>query len=357
MEEGRLSLRVARFQAIQEEIRLASRSRADAEPCDQVRYLESYLRKHEEPARTLVVEWPYVDRHYLEEYSGYYATELRPPSTKTTRLHVFSRDFEQDDFDAWLNLAATAGPESAEAQMQPSYMGFIVVRPIPGAPIGRTVLAPYAEKNGRVLVPAETEHRIHLCGLDLKVRGVPFQQQDQAVGACATTALWSALARVMRADGARAVTPLAVTSAATQRIEAGRAFPAISGLELPQMLDAIRAFGYSPHLFEPTYERAMFQLALKCYLRSGIPVILELHYDTKPLERHAVTVVGFREAAIKEEAARIRETMIPREPLANCDAAQRPKPVVRSHDRESVGRQEDGLTNSTRRTSSSSETV
>lgn len=293
MAEQRLSLRVVPFIDLQQEMVRASEGDARDEPCDQVRYLASYLRIREVPARTLLIESPYVDRHYLEEYTGYYATALRHPTPKTVRIHVFSSDFTQSDFDGWLTLAAEQGAPAAAEKMQASYLGFIVVRPIPAAPVGRTVLAPYIKKR-RVFEPAETEHRVHICGIELIAKGVPFQQQDQAVGACATTAIWSALARVMRADGARPVTPLAVTTAATRRLEENRAIPAVSGLEVSQMLDAIREFGYSPHVFEPNAELAVFQLALKCYLRSGIPVILKLAYEA-PLEYHAVTVVGFRE--------------------------------------------------------------
>ena len=126
---------------------------------------------------------------------------------------------------------------------------------------------------------------------------MPFQQQEQAVGACATTAVWSALAQVMRHDGGRAPTPFAVTEAATRHWVKDRVFPATSGLQDAQILEAIRLFGYSPHLFECKKKEgqdALFMLAVKCYLRSGIPVILKIHY-AEDADAHAVTVVGFRE--------------------------------------------------------------
>ena len=51
-----------------------------------VRYLASYLKNPEVHAKTLVIETPYVDRHYLEEYKGYYATSLRQPEAHPTRI-------------------------------------------------------------------------------------------------------------------------------------------------------------------------------------------------------------------------------------------------------------------------------
>ena len=113
---------------------------------------------------------------------------------------------------------------------------------------------------GEELLRIDPAH--HIAGLRLRVRGIPFQQQEQAVGACATTAIWSTLARVMRSDGGRAPTPFAVTEAATKHFLSDRAFPASSGLEPRQILEAFRQFGYSPLYFEPKKEHAQFQLAV-----------------------------------------------------------------------------------------------
>ena len=96
---------------------------------------------------------------------------------------------------------------------------------------------------------APAPYDVHLAGLRLRVRGIPFQQQEQAVGACATTAIWSALARVMRSDGGRAPTPFAVTEAATKHYVSDRAFPAAAGLEPRQILEAALACFHDEALF------------------------------------------------------------------------------------------------------------
>ena len=89
----RLQVRCVPFsrEALQTEICRASFSVEGMAPT-QVRYLGSYLAHEEVRARTILVEAPYVDRHYLEEYSHYYATTLRPPPPKATRLHFFRSD-------------------------------------------------------------------------------------------------------------------------------------------------------------------------------------------------------------------------------------------------------------------------
>jgi hypothetical protein len=239
----------------------------------------------------MVVESPYVDRHYLEEFSGYYATALRPPPAKAVRIHVFSLEITDSDFEEIVRSAAAGAYDQERSRLQAGYLGFVVVRPIPSVAIGRTILRPYDDKPGRNYGPPAKAHHVHLAGLELEVEGVPFQQQDQAVGACATTAVWSSLARVIRTDGGRAPTPLGVTTAANKNLLSGRPFPASAGLELAQMLAAIREFGSSPHVLKPDEEPAVFHLAVKTYVASGIPVILQI----KPSdgELHAIALTGF----------------------------------------------------------------
>jgi hypothetical protein len=299
------TLRVREFTApaLFEEVRRAAEIRNADEP-DQLRYLASYLRKGDTRARSMVIEAPYVDRHYLEEFAGYYATKLHPPRSHATRIHFFGVELDSRKLDGRLKDAVAAYDAACKA-LSDVYLGFVVVRPIPSAPIGRTLLRPYTDRKSRCFTSAiRTPHDVHLAGLTLKVNAVPFQQQDQAVGACATTAIWSSLARAMRGDGNRATTPLAVTAAASKYAVTGRVLPATAGLEVGQMLAAIREFGYSPHVLKPAEgDHALFLLALKCYLRSGIVVVLRV--QAKDEEGHAVACVGFRESDDDETVANV----------------------------------------------------
>jgi hypothetical protein len=243
-------------------------------------------------AQTIVVERPYVDRHYLEEYTAFYATALHAPRPHITRLHVFSDPPEKIEK---LFIAAAKGEvRAAEEGLQQAYLGFVGVRPLASAPVGRTILRPYGKVLTRVFDPASTRYDVHLMGLHLQVSGLPFQQQEQAVGACATTAMWIALSRAARADGDRAPTPHAVTAAATRHVLRDRPLPALAGLELEQMAGAIREMGYSPYLVRPVrHSFDTFLATMVCYLRSGIPVILILN-DQDQFSDHAVTLAGFR---------------------------------------------------------------
>jgi len=292
------------FSAFENEVARAAQMSTSAAGGTQVRYLKSYLADPAMGATRIVVESPYVDRHYLEEFAGYYAANLQAPSNKTTRLHFFRGEHGEDLLDRALERAASDGPDAASAALQEDYLGFVVIRPLPAAPVGRTVLAQYRGDPQRVYQPAQSEHRVHICGLTLRVQALPFQQQDEAVGACATTALWSALSRAVRADGGRAPTPLTVTKAATQFNVTGRGLPAADGLDLNQMLAAVKSFGYSPLVLKPggAASQGAFISSVVTYLRSGIPVILRIHGAG---QGHALTLSGYREHPTEHHAIQV----------------------------------------------------
>jgi len=298
------SFRVLTFteDALLREIEKASCAPTGTDAFFQSKYLAHYLADPESGARTIIVETPYVDRYFLEEYTRYYATALHPPKPKATRVHFFKNRFDQAEFGAFLLDAANGAYADVCGELSKNYLGFAVIRPLPSAPIGRTILATY--KSGdqdRCYALPPSPYIVHMAGLRLPVNGIPFQQQEQAVGACATTAIWCALSRIVRTDGGRAPTPFAVTEAATKNVIWDRAFPAASGLKDEQVLEAIRHFGYSPLWVEPKDEAEMAALALKCYVRSGIPVILKISDPEERVEAHDVTVVGFSEYASDAE--------------------------------------------------------
>jgi hypothetical protein len=294
---------VATFEAV---VREACHIPEDARLADQVRYLAEYLAHAEMGAKALFIEHPYIDRHFLTEYQGYYATALRDTPRFTTRIHAFSADLSVQRLVE--RLAATtskADRELVQADIQQAYLGFVVLRPLAASPIGRTVLSWYEGRHARCFGPEPPLQRVHLLGLTLNARGVQFHQQDPAVGACATAAVWSALAAVMRRDGGRSPTPLEVTEWATRSLPTTRAFPAVSGLTLEQMIAAINASGYSPDVIKPEGHPALFRLQLMTYVRSGIPVVLQVR-EEGATEGHAITMVGFRVSDDQYDAPAIR---------------------------------------------------
>jgi hypothetical protein len=262
-------------------------------PSDQVEYLAKYCL--ELGARSVVKERHYIDRHYIDEYAFYYSRTLAPPANSVSRFHVFSCELDDQELLAQMEaaLASNEAREVIQEKLCESYLGFISIRPIPSVPVGRTVLRRIKDEPGKPRdIWATSLHDVHLANLTLRIDGLAFQQQDVAVGACATAALWSALSRVARFDGMRAPTPAEVSEAAARHVLAnGRSIPASAGLTIEQLSEASRSCGFAPEVFRVSEYPELFMVAVHSYLLSGIPVVLGLGSHGGG---HAVTAVGFQ---------------------------------------------------------------
>src|ERR1700730_84174 len=175
-------------------------------PLIQVTYLENYLNGLK--CATILEEDHYLDRDYIEDLALFYSRSLRNYPNYCRRLHFFSRAISPEE---WKQLIARARQNYHATcnELSESYLGFAVRRAIPGRPIGRTVLAPFGpqtEGGTREFRPLR-EYCAHLNGLTLHVRGLAFQQQDQGVSACATTALWTALHGTAHSESLKVPTP------------------------------------------------------------------------------------------------------------------------------------------------------
>lgn len=257
---------------------------------DQVDYLARYASLLD--AKTVVCEDHYVDRHYLDEFAHYYSRTLRPVDRSVRRFHLFSEAFSEADFRTRLRESATSVDtrKDIESKFSDAYLGFVSVRPMPSVPVGRTILK---RLGGPREIWATGRHEVHLANLKIHVDGLPFQQQDSAVGACATAALWSALSRMARMDGMRAPTPAEISELAV-RDRGARARGPSTGLTMGQLVDATKAAGFTAEIVN-TQKPELFAVSVQTYLRSGIPVVLGLLREDMG---HAVTAVGYNLATI-----------------------------------------------------------
>lgn len=256
-----------------------------------VEYLRAYLKKL--GAATIVREEHYVDRHFLSDFAQYYSRSFRAPPPYCRRLHYFAispaetRELLQQAYQSEDSRA------QVESELGKEYLGFVVVRPLRGAAIGRTVLRTYPDDGGRVYSAARRYH-VHIASLRLEISGLAFQQQDVGAAVCASTALWSALQKVAHLAGKRTPTPNEITRAS------GSPFPASFGLDTAQMATALSSLGYAADTFAPNEDSADFRAKLGACLRAHLPVILAVRDET---QSHAITVAGFREPSRSGEVS------------------------------------------------------
>jgi hypothetical protein len=198
------------------------------------------------------------------------------------RLHFFSRGFDAEQFLTWV-VATTPAPE-----LQGGYLGFVVIRPLPEAIIGRTAVATYPDDNGRRHYPVTLPYSANLFGTSLTVPSLAFQEQDTVLAACATVALWSAFQQCARHFGTIAPSPAEITAAATTTDVRARTLPS-RGLTLSQMSRAVQAVGLEPEVYTCTASIPLNSL-IYAYVAAGLPVILIVDVEG---QGHAITISGY----------------------------------------------------------------
>ena len=272
----------------------------------QVQYLDVYLS--ELNAAAVIEEPNYFDRDYLDEFSAFYSLSSRGYPNICRRLHFFSSDL----VDYELLKSAAAENDDAVKILKDSYLGFTIIRPIPSAPLGRTVLKWFPDnvpEMPRITSPSRS-YECHLAGVTLEVFGLAWQQQDTGVGACATVGLWVALHSSAFDDHHAVPTTAQITRAAHDGASLGaRMFPS-SGLTMYQIMEAIKAQALAPiwcagdrqhtDVLGQTvtgFSKERFASTCASFIRSGYPVLIwGQHLDDDIVQKHVICAVGFRES-------------------------------------------------------------
>jgi hypothetical protein len=104
-------------------------------------YLYLYLKDLQ--AKTIIVEYDYTDRDYLDDFAAYYVRCFQSYERRCKRVHFFSTIINE------VIIKNIIRNESSDGELCNSYLGFVVARPLPDAIIGRTVLKTYESDGGR----------------------------------------------------------------------------------------------------------------------------------------------------------------------------------------------------------------
>lgn len=231
-------------------------------------------------ARTAVIE-PYVSTDWADEYQARYARSFREVPRRARRIHFFRGIGEKR---RGLNRADLLELDERLTDDRTLYGGYCVIRPFKPGSVGETMLrAPEAPEKR---TPCTAEFVAHLLGHDLRVRAMPFLQQDPDVTVCAESNLWM-LARYLNAKReTRRYRPSEMHKMATRAAPHG---PSREGLLGAQMFGAMKEMNLNPDLIRPGTATDAIRL-LYTYLESRIPVIAAVG---KPRPRHVYCVIGY----------------------------------------------------------------
>jgi hypothetical protein len=224
-------------------------------------------------ARSAVIEFRYLDPDWRNEHREFYATTFRRYPSVAHRLHFF-KDPLNPDF---------LSPDRPATFKGMKYLGYCVLRPVPAAPVGRTML----KAQSLVPVTCVARDKVNLFGTKLAVEGMPFIAQDGQLARCAQTTTWvTAYYQHLKFGGPR-ILPGEIAKAASTIVEAGRQLPS-PGLTDEQICEASRSIGLPPLVYPLRYlaaDQTPPQIICR-YLNSGIPVTI-----TTP--HHAFVLIGY----------------------------------------------------------------
>lgn len=275
--------------------------------------------------RTVVIENRYVDADYRSEYSAFWSLRFTDPPSFARRLHFFATELGPDD-------VYLVDPKTCE------YLGYVILRPVPHAPVGRALLRPPKALTDAQAVLTEVDDNVSFFGTSLPVRGVPFSQQDGEYVRCAHAALWTCQYIAYRRRVIGRYTTADVIGLSPTTLAPQRAMPS-EGLNAWQMQTVLSELGLPPLTYrvgdlptvlgvdEPTppededeppgrWDTRLVSIACR-YLNSRLPVLVSAGMHTFLLVGYYFDTDGESDA---DQASRIRFVL--------CDDQTGPYDVV-----------------------------
>lgn len=281
----------------------AIRAAISARPIGVVVGVTDHLRNA--GAVSAIIEAEYLDRDFTAEFGAFYSKVFKRHTKICQRIHFFRKPIASAGGGATPNHVVN---ELESLSKDGDYLGFVVVRPISHAPLGRVnVAAPVSPPDTYSDVLVRSDQKVHLMGAELSVVGVPFTQQDARLGACAQAAIWMCARHFHEKHRGSWASVPDITEAASKPTDQllSRSLPAGSeGLGLDNMVRALRWLGREPLLYsaigfnkktqKPVWPKGANRAAIiERYIDSGIPVILILApWEKSQRLAHAVVVTG-----------------------------------------------------------------
>jgi len=261
---------------------------------ERVLYLYEYLNGLK--CQSMLIEKKYIDKDYLIDNQEFYIRCFSNYDKYCKRIHFFSDEIL--NIEQILKSAKEFRQDSTKVyydNLQKSYLGFIVIKPLNQKYVGKTCLKNYGIEGGIRNFLAVRDYTVNLFGIDFIVNSLAFQEQDTTVSSCATISLWSAFQKTSKMFGHFLPSPSEITKIATKNyLSFDRIFPTY-GLTLEQILDAIRQIGLTYEILNlnQNINYKEYIGTIYAYLKMKLPIILATNIDNTNYH-HTLTITGYR---------------------------------------------------------------
>lgn len=242
-------------------------------------------------AQTAVLEPEYIDADYRDEHSTFWYSTFRQYPAVAARLHFFVESPAHFD---------RAAPEPSILESG-EYLGYIVLRPVPTAPVGRTMIRwnPDDVTPRGAVVLCQAADRVNVFGSELDIEAAPFYAQDRRLTRCGHATMMSTAFYYYRYLRGNRVLPGAIAEAASKVLnDQGRAIPS-PGVNLTQLLEAATAIGVPPRVYSLARPEEDPEALICRYLNSHFPVVIFAR-------SHAFLLVGYQRVPAADGSHEIR---------------------------------------------------
>lgn len=249
--------------------------------------LFQYVKSKGDSSFTFLEEESYVDRVYRDSYYFYFSGKHFSYNRFCKRVFLFARTLDE----SFLDLTAE--------ELQNSFVGSIVICPIPGRAVGRTLLRPkYFLGNSSAYVRWAT-YSVIVSGKKISVHAFPYSMQDGETTACAEITILNLLDYFSCSYPEYHYLLPSDINRIAQENGYERSLPT-HGLKYEMVSKAFCESGFYPRLYSlgkmPTDK---LRRILYYYIESGIP--LALGVEIKSNNAHSVIVIGHGEINVDSQ--------------------------------------------------------
>lgn len=231
-----------------------------------------------------VIEEYYVDKIYRDSYYYYYSAKHFNFDRNCKRVTLFSMCFE--------NQGKTFHDYSKE-DLQEHFLGSIVIRPIPGHIVGRTLLNPdcFFDRNLTGYIRL-ARFEMTVLGKELSVDAFPYSMQDGETTSCAETSLLNLLEYYCQSyPEYRSFLPSDITKIVSNHLYE-RVLPT-KGLTFDMISRVLCEAGFNPVVYSTKNMDAFILKRMICnYIESGIPLIIGVDIPSVKAQSHAMVMIG-----------------------------------------------------------------
>jgi hypothetical protein len=261
-----------------------------------------------------LVEFPYNDKVYRDDFYHYFSTKHRELPRNAIRVSLFEKTINLSDFRNSGTLE----------KLQESYLGFIIIRPTEPNLTGRSIIHPKALKNNNFRICCSNEFSSAINCIKLSAEGFPHASQNEESTTCAETSVWALMEYFgFKYAEYRPLLPSQIRRILSKQVQE-RQLPS-RGLNTDQISYVLKKMGFGVKTYERnTYGDREFNRIIAYHVESGIPVVASIFNDNIG---HAVLIVGHEE--LKPYSVRLCQVS-DKSPSGMCiyDTAEVPKQYV-----------------------------